>query len=61
MEVGDPLETMKNCGSFPYKDKGFTYNLQSLVYMDYFGDSPSNDANEWYALQDYMTHVSSGQ
>lgn len=61
MEVGDPLETTKNYGAYPYTDKKFTYNLQSLVYMDYFGDSPSNDANGWYALQDDMSHVCPGQ
>jgi hypothetical protein len=61
MEVGDPLEGLQNYGAFPYKDKGFTYNLQSLVYMDYFGDAPSNDANQWYALQDDMSHVCPGQ
>ncbi len=61
MEVGDPLEGGKNYGAYPYKDKGFTYNLQSLVYMDYFGAPTSDDANQWYALQDDMSHVCPGQ
>lgn len=61
MEVGDPLEGTSNYGGYPYKDKGFTYNLQSLVYMDYFGAPTSDDANQWYAIQDDMSHVCPGQ
>lgn len=61
MEVGDPLEGLQNYGSFPYKDKKFTYNLQSLVYMPYFGAPLSDSANQWYALQDDMSHVCPGQ
>jgi hypothetical protein len=61
MEVGDPLEGLSNYGAFPYKDKGFTYNLQSLVYMPYFGEPTSTSANEWYALQNDMSHPCPGQ
>ena len=61
MEVGDPLEGLQNYGSFPYKDKKFTYNLQSLVYMPYFGAPLTDSANQWYALQDDMSHVCPGQ
>jgi hypothetical protein len=61
MEVGDPLEGLSNYGAFPYKDKGFTYNLQSLVYMPYFGAPLTDSANQWYALQDDMSHVCPGQ
>ena len=61
MEVGDPLEGLANYGGFPYKDKKFTYNLQSLVYMGYFGAPTSDSANQWYALQDDMSHVCPGQ
>jgi hypothetical protein len=61
MEVGDPLEGMKNYGGFPYVDKGFTYNLQSLVYMGYFGAPTTDSANQWLALQDDETHVCPGQ
>ncbi|HEY3636601.1 MAG TPA: hypothetical protein VGK90_00520, partial [Rhizomicrobium sp.] len=61
MEVGDPLEGLSNYGGFPYKDKGFTYNLQSLVYMGYFGAPTSDSANQWYALQNDMSHVCPGQ
>jgi len=37
LEVGDPLEGYNNYGGIPYTVKGFTYNLQDLVYIDYFG------------------------
>jgi hypothetical protein len=61
MEVGDPLEGGPNYGAYPYKDKGFTYNLQSLVYMGYFGAPTTDSANQWLALQDDETHVCPGQ
>ncbi|HEX4160661.1 MAG TPA: hypothetical protein VHY79_19495 [Rhizomicrobium sp.] len=61
MEVGDPLEGQQNYGGFPYKDKKFTYNLQSLVYMGYFGAPTTDSANQWLALQDDETHVCPGQ
>lgn len=61
MEVGDPLEGLGNYGAFPYKDHHFTYNLQSLVYMPYFGAPLSDSANKWYALQDDMSYVCPGQ
>jgi hypothetical protein len=37
LEVGDPEETFSNYGAFPYVLNGFTYNLQDLVYLEYFG------------------------
>jgi hypothetical protein len=37
LEVGDPLEGRPNYGGIPYTVHGFTYNLQDLVYIDYFG------------------------
>lgn len=61
MENGDPLEGGPNYGAYVYKDKGFKYNLQSLVYMPYFGAPTSDAANQWYALQDDMSHVCPGQ
>ncbi|HLY05242.1 MAG TPA: hypothetical protein VKR31_05790 [Rhizomicrobium sp.] len=61
MEVGDPLENGPNYGAYPYKEAGFTWNLQSLVYMPYFGAPLTDSANQWYALQDDMSHVCPGQ
>ena len=61
MEVGDPLEGRANYGSFHYKDKGYTWNLQSLVYIDYFGAPTSDSANQWYSFRADETHVCPGQ
>ena len=61
MEVGDPLENGPDYGGFKYKSRGYTWNLQSLVYMPYFGAPTSDSANSWYAIQDDMSHVCPGQ
>ena len=37
LEVGDPEEGFTNYGDFPYTLGGFTYNLQDLVFLEYFG------------------------
>jgi len=37
LEVGDPEEVYANYGDFPYTFNGFTYNLQDLTYLEYFG------------------------
>jgi hypothetical protein len=37
LEVGDPEEVFTNYGDFPYTFNGFTYNLQDLTYLEYFG------------------------
>jgi hypothetical protein len=37
LEVGDPEEVDANYGTFPYTLNGFTYHLQDLVYLEYFG------------------------
>jgi hypothetical protein len=37
LEVGDPEEVDANYGDFPYTFNGFTYDLQDLVYLEYFG------------------------
>jgi hypothetical protein len=37
LEVGDPEEGFANFGDFPFTLGGFTYNLQDLVYLEYFG------------------------
>jgi hypothetical protein len=37
LEVGDPEEGFSNYGAFPYTLGGFTYNLQDLTYLEYFG------------------------
>jgi hypothetical protein len=37
LENGDPEEGFANYGGFPYTLNGFTYNLQDLVFLPYFG------------------------
>jgi hypothetical protein len=37
LEVGDPEEVEAGYGDFPYTLDGFTYHLQDLVYLEYFG------------------------
>jgi hypothetical protein len=61
MENGDPLENNANYGAFPYAVNGFTYNLQSLVFIGYFGAPPSTSVNSWLSFQNDMQNVCPGQ
>jgi hypothetical protein len=61
MEVGDPLEGLSNYGAFPYTLNNFTYNLQSLVFIGYFGAPQSTSVNSWLAFQNDESHVCPGQ
>ncbi len=61
MEVGDPLEGNSNYGGYPYTLGGFTYNLQSLVFIGYFGAPPSTSVHSWLAFQNDESHVCPGQ
>lgn len=61
MEDGDPLENGPNYGAYPYKFRGFTYNLQSLVFIGYFGAPPSTSVNSWLAFQNDESSVCPGQ
>ena len=61
LEVGDPLEGNSNYGAYPYSLGGFTYNLQSLVFIGYFGAPKSTSVHSWYAFQNDMSHVCPGQ
>jgi hypothetical protein len=51
LEVGDPLEGEANYGGFPYVLHGFTYNLQDLVTLPYFGAPTSTSVNGWLSFQ----------
>ena len=57
LEVGDPLVLE----DFPYKLHGFTYHLQDLVFLGYFGAPPSTSVNSWLSFQNVETHVCPGQ
>ena len=45
LENGDPLEGNANFGDFGYTVGGFTYNLQDLVTLPYFGAPASTSVN----------------
>lgn len=51
LEVGDPLEGNANYGGYPYSLHGFTYNLQDLVTLPYFGAPTSTSVNGWLSFQ----------
>lgn len=51
LEVGDPLEGNANYGAYPYSLHGFTYNLQDLVTLPYFGAPTSTSVNGWLSFQ----------
>jgi hypothetical protein len=51
LENGDPLENNPNFGGFPYTLNGFTYNLQDLVTLPYFGAPPSTSVNNEFTFQ----------
>jgi hypothetical protein len=61
LEVGDPLEGNANYGAYPYSLNGFTYHLQSLVYIGYFGAPKTNSVHSWLAFQNDESHVCPGQ
>jgi hypothetical protein len=61
MENGDPLEGEANYGGYKYTLNGFTYNLQSLVFLGYFGAPRSTSVNSWLSFQNDETHVCPGQ
>ena len=51
LEVGDPEEGFANFGGFPYTLGGFTYYLQDLVWLPYFGAAKNTPANSWLTFQ----------
>ncbi len=51
LEVGDPEEGDANYGGFHYVLHGFTYNLQDLAMLPYFGAPTSTSVNGWLSFQ----------
>jgi hypothetical protein len=51
LENGDPLENNSNFGAFPYVLHGFTYNLQDLVTLPYFGAPAKTSVLGWFTFQ----------
>jgi hypothetical protein len=61
MEDGDPLENNANNGAFPYVVNGSTYNLQSLVFIGYFGAPADTSLHSWLSFQNDESSVCPGQ
>jgi hypothetical protein len=57
LENGDPEEGFANYGGFPYTLNGFTYTLQDLVYLPYFGAPTSTSANGSLSFQGNPFHL----
>jgi hypothetical protein len=60
LEVGDPLENGQPghpYGTWAYTLKGFTYHLQDLVFLPYFGAPPNTSVNSWFTFQGYNLTV----
>ncbi len=51
LEVGDPEEGFSNYGAFPYSLGGFTYNLQDLTYLEYFGAPNTTSVDKLMTFQ----------
>jgi hypothetical protein len=54
LEIGDPLETetgVHDFGDWPYTVSGFTFHPQDLVFLSWFGESPSTAVNSWVTFQ----------
>ncbi len=56
LEVGDPLERGQPghpFGTWTYQLHGFTYHLQDLVTLKYFGGDPNGPVNGFWTFQGY--------
>ena len=61
LETGDPLEGETNYGGYPYVLHGFTFNLQDLVTLPYFGAPTSTTVNGEFTFQgQHLTVCSNG-
>jgi hypothetical protein len=50
LEDGDPLENDPNFGSWPYTVNSFTFHLQDLATLPYFGAPTSTTVNGWLSF-----------
>ncbi len=56
LEVGDPLEQGSSghpYGTWVYPLHGFTYHLQDLVFLRYFGAPTNTSVNDWWSFQNF--------
>jgi len=51
LEVGDPLEDNPNYGDYPYVLNGFTYHLQDLTTLPYFGAPAGTSVKKFFTFQ----------
>ena len=61
MENGDPPEGNVNFGGFPYTLNGFSYNLQSLVFIPTLAAPRSKSVHSWLSFQNDQHTVCPGQ
>ena len=62
LEVGDPLETLSQFGTFPFKVGKTTYHPQDLVFIGYFGyPTPYPSVNGWLSFDNKEHGVCPGQ
>jgi hypothetical protein len=57
LEVGDPLETLANYGTFSVTFGGVTWHPQALATMEYFGDPANFSVNNWLDNQHLLSSV----
>jgi hypothetical protein len=48
LSVGGPSGSL-----YPYLVHGFTYHLQDLAFLRYFGGPPDGSVNDWWTFQNY--------
>jgi hypothetical protein len=53
LDVAGPLVNTPNDGSYPYQLHGFTYHLQDLAFLRYFGGPADGSVNDWWSFQGY--------
>jgi hypothetical protein len=53
LEDGDPLENNPDFGDHIYKVGGYSYHIQDLVFLKYFGQTPSTSVNDWWTFQGF--------
>jgi hypothetical protein len=53
LEDGDPLEGNADYGDTIYTIGGYQYHIQDLVFLKYFGQTPSTSVNDWWTFQGY--------
>lgn len=53
LEVGDPLEGTNDFGYFVQTLGGYDYHLADLVFLQYFGQTPSTSVNNWWSFNNY--------